>query len=88
MRTPIRMVPLVPGRTAVAMVAVMMTVSGCANPHSRIEGALGGVMAGAAVGGMIGAVCCGDPVHGLPAGILIGGVAGGATGFLWPVESY
>lgn len=45
---------------------------------------MGGVFTGAVVGGTVGAVCCGNPVVGLPAGALIGGVAGGAAGLIWP----
>ena len=70
---------------ALALASSLM-LGGCANGngHSRADNVIGGVMVGAMAGGAVGGLCCGDPVHGLPAGILIGGIVGGVGGLILP----
>ena len=65
---------------------LLLALPGCESGYSHADDALSGVMIGAATGAVVGGLCCGDPVHGIPAGILIGGVAGGVGGLLWPVK--
>lgn len=61
-----------------------LSLTGCETMQVHSDHAIGGALAGGLAGGVIGSFCCGDPVHGIPAGALIGATVGGVGGLLWP----
>lgn len=62
-------------------------LTGCDTLQNRSDHVIGGMLGGGIAGGVVGSFCCGDPVHGIPAGILIGAAAGGVGGLFWPTTN-
>lgn len=77
-----------PRNVLLAVTLVAFGLGGCSTVETHTSNAIGGALVGGAAGGAIGTLCCGDPVHGLPAGILIGGIAGAIGGLFWPTSDY
>lgn len=71
---------------AAALIYSMVTLSGCASPHSRMDDMVGGALAGGLAGGATGTICCNNPTDSIPLGILIGAAAGAVIGFIWPTK--
>lgn len=62
------------------VLAAALLLASCG--YTRAERAGSGAVIGAATGGVVGLLCCGDPINGAGIGIIAGGVTGAAIGAL------
>lgn len=65
-----------------ALLCCLLLLSACG--YTRLERAGSGAVVGGITGGVVGALCCADPPHGILVGSYVGAAGGAAIGALLP----
>lgn len=63
----------------VFIIGPLLFMTGCG--YSKEERMGSGAVTGAAIGGVTGLLCCGDPINGMAVGVIGGALVGGAVGY-------